>query len=414
MPAAPTPTAMTVSEPAITPAVEPPIGADHVLVVAPIGRDASLIVSALSSAGIAAHVVGDAVRLTEILEQLAPDAPGAAIIAEEALNPEAASGLMRVLARQPAWCELPIVLLAFAQASETVRARLIDRLGPAGSVSVVDRPVRIATLVNAVRVALRARARQFEARDLLLGQQRLADELRANSAELERSNADLEQFAYIASHDLQEPLRMISSYLEVLRRRHSALFDEQAGTFFQHAIDGARRMSEMIRSILHFSRLGGVAFVEFDAAEALSEALENLRPTIAASRASITVGALPRVRSDRTLLAQLLQNLISNGIKFSRGEPSIRIDAESADGGWIFRVADDGIGFPTDVGERAFQLFQRFHGDRSIPGTGLGLATCRKIVDLHGGRIWVTSQPGVGSVFSFTLAPERDQRVAVD
>ncbi|HXG49715.1 MAG TPA: ATP-binding protein, partial [Methylomirabilota bacterium] len=235
------------------------------------------------------------------------------------------------------------------------------------------------------------------------------EELAVKARELARSNEDLEQFAYVASHDLQEPLRMISSYTQMLERRYHDQLDDKAREYLRYAVDGARRMQELINDLLTYSRLGTrrQPLTEVDMNEVLRRAEANLRIAIEESGARILQDRLPKVAGDLVQLTQLLQNLLGNAIKF-RGPapPEIRVTAApdpAAEGGWEFRVADNGIGIDRKHFERIFVLFQRLHTREQYAGTGIGLAVCKKIVERHGGRIWVESEPGKGSTFHFTL-----------
>jgi light-regulated signal transduction histidine kinase (bacteriophytochrome) len=258
------------------------------------------------------------------------------------------------------------------------------------------------------RLAMSGGAPRFLGAAIDISARKQAEEQLARKAhELERSNAELEQFAYVASHDLQEPLRMITSYLQLLQKRYATLFDEKAREYFAFAIDGAERMRAMIQAVLEYSRVGrrDGAVVELEAARAVRDALDNLRAKIAASKAVIEVGALPKVRVDPIRLTQLFQNLISNALKFRKPEtaPQVRIEAGESEREWTFSVSDNGIGIAAEAFDRIFMIFQRLHTIDEYPGSGIGLATCKKIVDRLGGRMWVESQPGTGSRFSFTL-----------
>ena len=226
------------------------------------------------------------------------------------------------------------------------------------------------------------------------------------AAELKRSNADLEQFAYTASHDLQEPLRMIISYLQLLEKRYKGQLDAQADEFIAFAVDGASRLQALIRGLLAYSRIGAstATHTPGDLAAAADLATENLRLTIAEKGATVSRDPLPTVHGDPVMLTQLFQNLISNGIKFCEGHaPRIRISAKRAGGEWVFEVSDNGIGIDPQFLDRIFGIFQRLHSHAEYAGTGIGLALCKRIVERHGGRIWVTSELGKGSTFSFTL-----------
>jgi len=231
--------------------------------------------------------------------------------------------------------------------------------------------------------------------------------LRAAYDELARSNAELQQFAYVASHDLQEPLRMIGSYTQLLERRYGDKFDQDAREFMDFIVDGATRMKQLIEDLLAYSRVGtrGKELVPVQAQAVLDKALVNLRAAIEQSEATVTHGPLPEVNADDTQLVQLLQNLIANAIKFRKKEeaPRIHVGAEDAGDEWRFSVADNGIGIEQQYFDRIFMVFQRLHTQDEYPGTGIGLAICRKVVERHRGRIWVESAHGKGSTFRFTL-----------
>ena len=232
------------------------------------------------------------------------------------------------------------------------------------------------------------------------------EQLRETSEELARSNAELERFAYIASHDLQEPLRMVSSYVQLLARRYKGRLDSDANEFIAFAVDGATRMQRLINDLLTYSRVGtkGRPFEPTDCNTVLDQSLVNLSATIKETRAVITSDDLPTVMADETQVAQLLQNLVSNAVKF-RGEdsPRIHISCEQENNEWILSVSDNGIGIDPAYHERIFAIFQRLHGKSEYPGTGIGLAICKKIVERHGGRMWLESEPGKGSTFYSTI-----------
>jgi PAS domain S-box-containing protein len=231
--------------------------------------------------------------------------------------------------------------------------------------------------------------------------------LRAAYDELARSNAELQQFAYVASHDLQEPLRMIGSYTQLLERRYSDKLDADAREFMGFIVDGATRMKQLIEDLLAYSRVGtrGKELRPIPAQGALDRALVNLRAAIESADAQITLDALPEVNADDTQLTQLFQNLIGNAIKFRKADETLRIHVGVQDAGveWCFSVSDNGIGIEPQYFERIFMVFQRLHTRDEYPGTGIGLAICKKVVDRHSGRIWVESAHGKGSTFFFTL-----------
>jgi signal transduction histidine kinase len=226
------------------------------------------------------------------------------------------------------------------------------------------------------------------------------------SQELTRSNTELEQLAYVASHDLQEPLRMVASYLQLLEKKYQGQLDADAHEYIEFAVDGARRMQSLINDLLTYSRIGVTAspLHATDSTAAVDTALRSLRIAVAESAARIEHGELPVVMGDEDQLVQLFQNLIANAIKFRSGPgPRIVVSAEAEDGYWRFAVQDDGIGIAKEYFDRIFVMFQRLHSRSAYPGTGIGLAICKKIVERHGGRIWVESAPLQGTVFKFTL-----------
>lgn len=243
-------------------------------------------------------------------------------------------------------------------------------------------------------------------------QEDITEHKRARSAlqkyatELERSNQELQQFAYVASHDLQEPLRMITSYLSLLESRYKGKLDEDADEFIHYAVDGAIRMKQLIKDLLEYSRVGthGHPFKKTDSQKVLDKTLQNLEVAILENNVSITHGRLPRVVGDEMQISQLFQNLISNAIKFRSNQlPQIHVGARRKNGQWVFSVKDNGIGIEKEYANRIFVIFQRLHSATKYPGTGIGLALCKKIVERHGGRIWFDSVLGEGSVFHFTL-----------
>lgn len=242
-----------------------------------------------------------------------------------------------------------------------------------------------------------------------IAERRRAEEtLKKTMDELERSNKDLEQFGYAVSHDLQEPLRTVASYVQLLTEKYKGKLDDRAEKYISFAIDGADRMSALIADLLAYSRVGGRGkqFASVEMSAAFNAAVGNLSKAAKEAGAVITVDRLPQVFGDETQLVQLFQNLIGNAIKFRKKDVQARIhiSAERKGDQWLFGVHDNGIGIRPGFQERVFTIFQRLHTREEYSGTGIGLAICRKIVERHGGRIWVESEPGEGSKFCFTLS----------
>jgi PAS domain S-box-containing protein len=241
---------------------------------------------------------------------------------------------------------------------------------------------------------------------IAMERQRTQAALRQSAEELKRSNLDLEQFAYVASHDLQEPLRAVGGYVRLLERNLSNSLDARSREFITGAFDGAVRMERLIEDLLAYSRIGsrGREFAPTELDTLLGQALDNLRASIASARASVTCEPLPRVAVDATQIMQVFQNLVGNALKF-RGEapPAIHVGASQQDGRWVISVRDNGIGIDPEYFGKIFHLFQRLHTRKQYPGTGIGLALCKRIIERHGGTIWVESQPGKGATFYFSI-----------
>ncbi len=236
--------------------------------------------------------------------------------------------------------------------------------------------------------------------------------LTRRTEQLARSNAELEQFAYVASHDLQEPLRMVSGYVKMLERRYKGQLDDDADDFIHFAVDGAERMAVLINDLLAYSRVTrrGKAFEPTDCETVMDEVLSNLEVAVTETGATVTHDPLPTVVADEVQLGRLLRNLIGNAIKYhGEAPPKVHVSAEQTGGGWQFAVRDNGIGIEPQYHQRIFAIFQRLHARDEYEGTGIGLAIAKKIVERHGGRIWMESEPGTGSTFYFTI-PQREVR----
>jgi len=254
-------------------------------------------------------------------------------------------------------------------------------------------------LIAAVAVDVALISRMTRRLKDLVGEARLAEDLR-------RSNKELEQFAFVASHDLQEPIRKIVSFSQLLERRYRGKLDQQAEEYIDHIVSGGTRMRALVQDLLAFSRVGtqGRPLQPTDAGAVVREVLTLFEDTIASSGASVTVEPLPVVLADVTQLPQLFQNLIGNALKFRSDEPPrVRVVAERQGRWWRFSVEDNGLGISEHDREKVFEMFKRLHSREKYPGTGIGLAICKKIVERHGGRIWIAAAPKRGTVFRFTL-----------
>ena len=261
-------------------------------------------------------------------------------------------------------------------------------------VKVKERTAELSSSNRLLRREVRERRKAEEAADL-------------HAAELERSNAELEQFAHVASHDLKEPLRMVASYLELLQRRYKGRLDADADDFINFAVDGALRMRGLMDGLLALSQVGthGRPFEPTDCEAVVDKAVNDLAVAIAESGAVITRDPLPTILGDAGQLEQLFQNLVSNAIKFrSEEQPRVHITARRKRTEWLFSVRDNGIGIDPQYSQRIFVVFQRLHAREERSGTGIGLAISKKIVERHGGRIWIESRPGEGATFHFTIS----------
>ncbi len=237
------------------------------------------------------------------------------------------------------------------------------------------------------------------------------DLLQSTLLDLKDSNTELEQFAYIASHDLQEPLRMVGSYVQLLEQEYKGKLDEEAEKWIRYIVEGATRMKDLLHGLLLYSRIDtrGKPSAETDSADILRDVIANLQTAIEEDHVEVTWDALPIVMADSVQLMQLFQNLLSNAIKFHGTEaPRIHVGAVRKDDTWLFSVRDNGIGIEERHAERIFTIFQRLHTREVYPGNGIGLSICRKIVDHNNGRIWVESRPGEGSTFHFTWPDAMD------
>jgi light-regulated signal transduction histidine kinase (bacteriophytochrome) len=223
--------------------------------------------------------------------------------------------------------------------------------------------------------------------------------------ELLRSNTDLQQFAYVASHDLQEPLRMVSSFTQLLQQRYAEKLDADANEYIRFAVEGSKRMYDLLNGLLTYSRIQTRAneFRNVDLNQVVAKVKDNLSLVIEENNAAINVTELPVVAGDENQMIQLMQNLIENSLKFRKGPPVIAISSYKAEDSYIISVEDNGIGIEEKYFERIFRIFQRLHRSDQYEGTGIGLAICKRIVERHGGKIWIDSKPGEGSTFHFSI-----------
>lgn len=367
------------------------------------GRDAALIEQSLRTDDISCSAVASVDALCATLT----DDVGAVIIFEEALPGAALTKLVARLVLQPAWSNFPLIILTASGVSDAM-SRIYSRLSVNNYVTLIQRPLHPLTLRSAVHVALSARARQYELRDVLK-HLTLQDEVvrRANSA-LEASNSDLQQFVYAASHDLKEPLRMIVNFAQLTKKRYAEKLDATGNEFLDFILNGATRMSALLDDLLAYSRASDFAEIRvepIDCNGVLGKTIANLTVAIEESAATIVVPEpLPVLMAHETHLIQLFQNLISNAIRYRSPTraPEIKVSVAAEEGFWRFAIADNGIGIDPEFSQKIFLLFHRLHG-KNRPGTGIGLALCERVVRHYGGRIWVESELDRGATFYFTL-----------
>jgi len=278
-------------------------------------------------------------------------------------------------------------------------------LGDVTAVECIKRGATDYVLKDALARLPEAIRRALQEKRVLRLRREAEEDLARKVEELARSNAELEQFAYVASHDLQEPLRMVAAYTQLLGERYRGKLDENADKFIGYASEGALRMQTLIQDLLAFSRIGrnGAALGHVDCGAVMEEVLLSLGPAMEETGALVTHTALPVVWADRSQMVQVFQNLIGNAIKFRGEDPAISVQAEKAGEQWLFSVSDNGIGIAPEYAENIFVVFQRLHARTEYPGNGIGLAICKKIIQRYGGKIWVEPRAGHGSIFKFTM-----------
>jgi signal transduction histidine kinase len=361
----------------------------RVLILAPVGRDARLIADTLAALDIETKTSPDAESLISLLAEGA----GSAIVAEEALTADRVPAVAAWLASQPPWSDMPFVILTSTGMPTPESKRRARQMETLGNFTLIERPVRPETLQSAARSALRARLRQYE--------------MRSRQEALIRANADLEQFAYSASHDLREPIRSISVFSELLMKHYDRFLDQKGKEYLSFLQSGALRMETLLTDLLSYARASSIPDDSPEpicARGPLDAALENLAGAIRESGACIAVGEMPMVRMRQSHLEQVFQNLVGNAIKYRReGSLDVHVAAHKADNHWLFCVEDNGIGIAAEYRETIFGIFKRLHTNQEYSGTGMGLAICQRIVERCRGRIWVESEPGRGSKFFFTV-----------
>lgn len=299
------------------------------------------------------------------------------------------------LKQNPKMKEVPIIFIsALDDVLDKVKAFNV------GGVDYITKPFQIEEVLARVK-------NQLTIRQLTCQLTEQNTQLQKLNAELRRSNTELEQFAYIASHDLQSPLQVIIGNADMLSWKYETILDENAERYINQIVDAAFRMKQLIQDLLAYSRVGThlQEFHDVDCNCIFKEALENLREEILANQASVNYSDLPTLKGDGTQLMRLFQNLVSNAIKFRRQNvtPQVTISVQLQNVEWLFSVQDNGIGIEPKNYERIFQIFQRLHPSSEYPGSGIGMTICKKIVECHGGRIWVESQINSGTTFYFTL-----------
>lgn len=358
--------------------------------------DATLVLRALykDSFDVTADVVQDEAAFTQRLHTNPPDV----VLADYNLPNWEGMQVLAVIRREG--LDIPVIMVTGALGDVTA-VECIKQ----GATDYVLKD-NLARLPEAIRRALREK----QERQL---RRQVEDDLAKKAEELARSNADLEQFAYVASHDLQEPLRMVTAYTQLLGERYKGRLDESADKFIGYASEGAQRMQVLIQDLLAFSRVGRKesAPTSVDCNAVMKEVQQTLTSAIQESGAVVTCADLPAVWADHTQVAQVFQNLIGNAIKFRGKEtPAISVRAEKQDQQWLFTIADNGIGIAPEYAQNIFVVFQRLHTRTEYPGNGIGLAICKKIVERYGGKIWVESQPDRGSAFRFTIPLHGSER----
>lgn len=362
----------------------------RVLILAPVGRDATLLAQTIEIIGIESASVPDAHTLLAEL----PQGVGAAIVADEAITTREIHQITSWLATEPAWSDPPFIILTPSGQTGPHSLQRAQEFSTLGNFTLIERPMRPEVILSAVRAALRGRMKQYE--------------IRSRQEALLQANADLEQFAYAASHDLKEPLRNISIFSELLEKEFGGALDSRGVGFLQTVRTSAVHMDRLVADLLAYtqaSHIDGEVPEPVDARKALDAAVASLTISIQETNADINAAGLPLVKIRESHLQQLFQNLLGNALKYRREEcsPCVRVSSKRSGDFWLFSVVDNGIGIAPEYREKVFGIFQRLHTSGRYSGTGMGLAICQRIVERYRGRIWVESEPGQGSNFLFTI-----------
>jgi light-regulated signal transduction histidine kinase (bacteriophytochrome) len=350
-----------------------------------------LLAGTVNALNVTAAVAPDAETLLKSLSE----GVGCAILAEEALSQAVIDDLQPYLQGQPPWSDLPLIVLTSSGVPTRQSREKAQQFQTLGNVSLLERPVRPDTIQSAVRSSLRARLRQYE--------------VRSRQEALARANADLEQFAHSASHDLREPLRSIGVYSDLLQQKYVESLDERGLEFLGQIRTNTKRMAQLLDDLLNYAHASSIpdeSLEPIHAIKSLEAALENLAGAIRENSATVTATSdLPSVRIRESHLSQVFQNLIGNAIKYRKDTdpPVVQLSAARAGTDWVFSIADNGIGVPPAYKEKIFGLFQRLHTNTKYAGSGMGLAICQRIVERYHGRIWVESELGRGANFFFTI-----------
>lgn len=378
-----------------------------VLVLAPTGRDAEGACLLLRKVDIDCHICLTFQTLLELLDENT----GIVLIVEEVFRDETIHQLLEYLKAQPIWSDLPVIVLTRASSSNRMPSRSpLNRLSEIiGNIMFLERPLHALTLISAVRTALKARQRQYQSRDYLIEREQAAQSLLESQKKLEQSNRELEQFAAIASHDLQAPLRKVLLFVDLLEQDSGSSLSNEAIDYFSRMKKSINHMQQLITDLLNLSRISrqSKAYQNVNLSEVLQEAMDDLVAARKEVDGQIEVqnNTNTSIFGDANQLRQMFQNLIENGLKFHRKNipPIIKIVIKKNNTHCQISVADNGIGFNEIYADRIFETFQRLHGQAEYSGTGIGLSIVYKIVERHGGHISVTSSLGVGSTFLISL-----------